>query len=113
VSELAIASSDAAPDEIVAVWHDYTTLESTSRKLGVGVSLDAGRTWTTDLLPRAIDDDLDCTQAIDPFAFADARTGRMWVGAAASGCPGRRIVLALKAPSSATVGATVGDRVFL
>jgi hypothetical protein len=79
VSELAIASSDAAPDEIVAVWHDYTTLESTSRKLGVGVSLDGGRTWTTDLLPRGIDDDLDCTQAIDPFAFADARTGRLWV----------------------------------
>jgi hypothetical protein len=48
-----------------------------------------------------------CTNSNDPFTFFDNLTGRMWVGAAASGCPGRRIVLALKAPGVASVGATV------
>ena len=83
--------SNSSTIDVVAAWNDYRLGES---RVAFAITLDGGRTWRRELL------DLPdgCTNSNDPFTFFDNLTGRMWVGAAVSACPGRRIVLAPKQP---------------
>ncbi len=87
-NEISIASSNFNPNEIVAAWNDYRetpppnqcnpTLAEEVGRIGVGVSMDGGATWTDSLLRPPLDYQTRWEQ--DPFTAYDDRTGTLWVG---------------------------------
>ena len=85
--------------EAIAAWHEYSDLTGGTR-VAFATTVDGGRSWHRELLELPS----GCTTSNDPFTFYDNLTGRMWAGAAASECPGRKIVLALKRPRAASCG---------
>jgi len=100
-NETSMASSEANPLEIVASWNDYRL---GSAKLGVGLSLDGGETWTDQLLrPEPI---FQSTTEGDPMTAADPRTGTLWVGAI-SFDPNGGVFVARKDPGSASFNPVV------
>ena len=69
-----ITAAAAAPGTVVAAWNDFRE----EVRVGVGVSLDGGATWTDFLVrpPVANQSDLEG----DPMTAVDPRTGTLWVG---------------------------------
>jgi len=107
-AEQSLATNELFPDEVIAAWHHYPSTFSGETLLGFAVSLDAGTTWESGLASLSFSG-ATCTNAIDPFAFSDSRTGRMWIGALARGCSvgTDRLFVALKNPGEATIGSPV------
>ncbi|UCF34571.1 MAG: hypothetical protein JSV78_04565, partial [Phycisphaerales bacterium] len=98
-NETSIAAGAANPLHIVAAWNDWR--ESSTypvSRLGVGLSLDGGATWTDFILhaPTA-----HTGNAGDPMTAYDDRTGDLWVGGIAWGSQGG-IFVARKRPGEWT-----------
>jgi hypothetical protein len=75
-NETTLASTDLYPQEIVAAWNDYRTTGAI--RVGVGVSLNGGRTWGDfHVRPPA---PYQGTVEGDPMTAYDNRTGTLWVG---------------------------------
>ncbi len=79
-NETSIASSNFNPDEIVAAWNDWRDPppDGPPNRVGVGVSMDGGATWT-DFLIRP-PEGYQGPREDDPMTAYDDRTGTLWVG---------------------------------
>jgi Flp pilus assembly protein TadD len=77
-NETTLASVNTNPNMVIGAWNDWRAGGGTVR-MGVGVSLDGGDTWTDFLLrpPLAYQSSVEG----DPMTCYDQRTGTMWVGA--------------------------------
>lgn len=80
-NETSIASTDVYPLEVVASWNDWRASPPGSEtvRMGVGVSLDGGHTWTDFVVrpPAPYQSNVEG----DPMTCYDNRTGTLWVGA--------------------------------
>ena len=80
-NETSAAASDVDPQHIVMTWNDWRdTIGNEERiRLGVGLGLDGGATWSDTLIrpPALFRSDVEG----DPMAAFDPRTGTLWVGA--------------------------------
>jgi len=83
--------------EVVAGWNDYR--EPGLIRVGAGVSLDGGATWTDALLRAPAGHQADVEG--DPMTAADPRTGTLWVGGMSWG-PTGGVFVARKAAGAPT-----------
>jgi len=74
-NETTAASTDSAPERVLMAWNDYLIGNS---KTGVGLSIDGGQTWATELLRPA--PQFQTSTEGDPMTASDNRNGRMWAG---------------------------------
>lgn len=94
-NETSVAVSPAHPMHFVAAWNDY---REGAPRVGVGLSLDGGVTWTDRVLRPPLPYQ-SATEA-DPMTAADPRTGALWVGGVSFG-PNGGVFVARKDPGSA------------
>lgn len=79
-NETSMASIEASPLEVVGSWNDWRASTSSEIiRMGVGVSLDGGATWTDFLVRPPVPN--QSTVEGDPMTCYDNRTGTLWVGA--------------------------------
>ncbi|MEW6252738.1 MAG: hypothetical protein AB1716_19045 [Planctomycetota bacterium] len=79
-NETTIATTDMYPREAVAAWNDWrASTGSEIIRMGVGVTLDGGATWT-DFVVRPPPANQSSVEG-DPMTCYDQRTGTLWVGA--------------------------------
>ncbi|MEM7350479.1 MAG: hypothetical protein AAF657_06710 [Acidobacteriota bacterium] len=94
-NEISAAASAFAGGEVVAAWNDFRN----EVRLGVGMSLDHGATWT-DTIVRPPAGNQSALEG-DPMSAVDPRTGTLWVGGL-SFLDGGGVFVARKPPGAAT-----------
>ena len=98
-NETSAAGIDLGEEEVVTTWNDWRRSGAFELiNMGVGVSIDSGRSWVDGLIrpPLAAQSDVEG----DPMTAVDPRTGNLWVGAI-SFFPGDGLYVARKEPGSA------------
>ncbi|MEM7584175.1 MAG: hypothetical protein AAF560_12380 [Acidobacteriota bacterium] len=73
-NEISASVAAASTPEVVAAWNDFRT----EVRLGVGLSLDGGATWTDQLIRPPLPN--QSMLEGDPMSAYDPRTGTLWVG---------------------------------